>query len=60
MLGGMISTIPRPSLCPWQTPGTSFDSCTYPAAARHLYCDTSVSALAPDGFPLDCPLRKRQ
>jgi len=53
----ITSPISRPSLCPWHTPGASFNPCGHPQAVHHLYCDTAGSAIADDGFPQDCPLR---
>lgn len=46
----------RPAQCPYRTIGCNGNLCGHPAGTSPLYCDTALSAIATDGFPLMCPL----
>lgn len=54
----MKAIITRPERCPHYKLGVRYAICLYPANKAPLRCDTAVSAVGADGFPLDCPLRR--
>ena len=56
----MKATINRPQQCPHYKHGVCFELCLYPAAPAPLRCDYSASAVAEDGCPIDCPLRREE
>lgn len=56
----MKVVINRPQQCPHYKQGVCFELCLYPAAPAPLRCDYSASAVAEDGFPKDCPLRREE
>lgn len=58
----MKVTITHPEMCPHYSPGYCHKEglCGHPGALATLFCDTHLSAIAKDGFPLNCPLRMEQ
>lgn len=54
----MKANINRPQQCPHYLLGVRYELCLYPSAPAPLRCDYSASAVAEDGFPKDCPLRR--
>lgn len=57
----MKCTLNRPEQCPHRSPGYCYmDLCNHPGAPKVMYCDTSESAVCPDKFPGNCPLREEE
>lgn len=57
----MKATITRPEKCPHYSPSRCRKGglCGFCSPGAPLYCDTAPSAVGADGFPLNCPLRRR-